>query len=254
MFGVRCFHLLSVALCFCMLHWAQAHAADAVVHVKQAAQKHKPAAPPQKHKPAASSQKHKPTALSQKPPPATSQKHKSAAASSAKSKKRAPLPPASAELPQSGVASWVGKFFEGKPVANAGERHIRESFTAAHRALPFNTILKVTDLNNGRSILVRVNDRGPYVRGRIIDLSKATADYLRFFDRGLTTVRLELAGNDADPAQRYYIRMRPSKGSGKAGLVRGFGPFGKFDEAASLFMKLYETYPEAELLAVREAS
>jgi len=216
-----------------MLHGGQAHAADAAVPKgKNAATS---ATLSQKHKASAASQKHKPSA-----------------AASAKSKKRAPLLPASADLPQSGIASWVGKYFEGRPVANPGELHVRESFTAAHRALPFNIILKVTDLNNGRSVLVRVNDRGPYIRGRIIDLAKAAAEYLGFFDKGLTKVRLELAGNDKDPAQRYYIRMRPSTDPGKAGLVRGFGPFDKFDEAASLFVKLYKSCPEAELMAVRE--
>jgi hypothetical protein len=65
-------------------------------------------------------------------------------------------------------------------------------------------------------------------------------------------VRLEFAGHDKDPAQRYYIRMRPAEGKGRPGPVRGFGPFSKFDEAASLFMSLYPSYPDAELLAVRE--
>jgi len=227
-----------------MLHWGQAHSANAV------APKGKNAATS-----ATLSQKHKPTKPSQKHAPSVvSPKRKPAATASAKSKKRAPLPPASADLPQSGIASWVGKSFEGKPVANPGELHVRESFTAAHRALPFNIILKVTDLNNGHSVLVRVNDRGPYIKGRVIDLAKAAAEYLGFFDKGLTKVRLELAGNDKDPAQRYYIRMRPSAGPGKTGLLRGFGPFDKFDEAASVFIKLYKSSPDAELLAVREAS
>ena len=225
-----------------MLHGGQTHAADAAVP------KGKNAATS-----ATLSQKHKPSALSQKHKAHTaSQKHKPAAASSTKSKKRAPLLPASTELPQSGIASWVGNYFEGRPVAYPGELHVKASFTAAHRALPFNLILKVTDLNSGRSVLVRVNDRGPYIRGRIIDLAQAAAVYLGYFDKGLTKVRLDLAGNDKDPAQRYYIRMRPSQGPGKAGLVRGFGPYDKFDEAASLFLTLYKSYPEAELMAVRE--
>jgi rare lipoprotein A len=246
-----------------MLHWGQAYATKAAVQAKpektataqdkrgtaktqpnaKAAHAAKSATPAQKHAPSALSQKHKASA--------PSKKHKPAAAS-AKHKKHALLPPASADLPQSGTASWVGTSFHGKPVAKSGELHVGESFTAAHRALPFDSILKVTDLNSGRSVLVRVNDRGPFVRGRVIDLAQAAAKYLGYFDKGLTQVRLELAGDDKDPAQRYYIRMRPSKGPGKASLVRGFGPFTRFEEAASLFVKLYKSYPEAELVAVRE--
>jgi rare lipoprotein A len=245
-----------------MLHWGQAHTAGAAVQVqaektktgqseRQASKAQSSTKKTHAATSATHSKKHTSSALSHKHK-ASSQKNKPSATASAKSKKRAPLPPASADLPQSGIASWVGKSFEGRPVAYPGELHVRESLTAAHRALPFNTILKVTDLNNGHSVLVRVNDRGPYIAGRIIDLAKAAAEYLRFFDKGLTKVRLELAGNDKDPAQRYYIRMRPAKGPGKASLVQGFGPFDKFDEAASLFLKLYRSYPEAELLAVRE--
>jgi len=228
MFGLWFFRIFSVTLCLCMLHWGQAHAASATVPVS----------------------KEKRAVTSAKP----SSTNEPSASSSTKRRKRAPLLPASAELPQSGIASWVGKFFEGRPVAKPGERHVMESFTAAHRILPFNTILKVTDLNSGRSVLVRVNDRGPFIRGRVIDLAKGAAEYLGFVDKGLTRVRLEFAGNAKDPALRYYIRMGSSKEPGKAGLVRGFGPFEEFDEAASFFMSLYKSYPEAELLAVREKS
>ena len=79
--------------------------------------------------------------------------------------------PASA---QSGVASWYGPGFHGKRTAS-GERFNTGSFTAAHRSLPFGTRVRVTNVRNGQSVVVRINDRGPYVAGRIIDLSKASA-------------------------------------------------------------------------------
>jgi rare lipoprotein A (peptidoglycan hydrolase) len=240
MFGFRFFRLLSMALCVCLLPWGyapQAASPDALLVA---------AAQPQ------ASKKHAAGGASKAQAGATAGKQAKGVQASAKRNKRAPLEPASAELPQSGIASWVGRYFQGRPVATPGERHVMESFTAAHRAIAFHTILKVTELRTGRSMLVRVNDRGPYIRGRIIDLAKAAAEYLGYADRGITRVRLELAGHDKDPAQRYYIRMQPAKGSGRVSLVQGFGPFTKFDEAASLFMRLYPSYPDAELLAVRE--
>lgn len=76
---------------------------------------------------------------------------------------------------QVGVASWYGNKFHGRRTAN-GERYNMHAYTAAHKSLPFGTILRVTNLDNDKSILVRVNDRGPYVRGRVIDLSRAAAE------------------------------------------------------------------------------
>ena len=75
---------------------------------------------------------------------------------------------------QTGTASWYGDKFHGRRTAN-GERYDMYAFTAAHKTLPFGTILRVTNIENNRSILVRINDRGPFVRGRIIDLSRAAA-------------------------------------------------------------------------------
>ena len=242
MLGFRLFWTLSMAICLGILHWGQVLTADAAAKDMRLVA----AAPSPKQTKKGHSQ-------SKTKPRVAQMDSKAAAYSWVKHKKHGLLPPPSAELPQSGIASWVGKYFQGRPVAVQGEVHEMESFTAAHRAIAFNTILKVTDLNNGRSVLVRINDRGPYVKGRVIDLAKAAAEYLGYMPKGLTKVRLELAGDDKDPAQRYYIRMQSSR-PGKAGLVQGFGPFDKFDEAASLFISLYKNYPDAELMAVREKS
>lgn len=75
---------------------------------------------------------------------------------------------------QAGVASWYGPGFHGRPTAN-GEHFNTHALTAAHRTLPFGTKVRVTNKSNGRSVVVRINDRGPYVGGRVIDLSNASA-------------------------------------------------------------------------------
>ena len=90
-----------------------------------------------------------------------------------------------------GTASWYGEQFQGKETAS-GEPFDMQDFTAAHPTLPLGTFVKVTNLRNGRAVVVRVNDRGPVVDGRIIDLSYNAARALGFKDRGLQTVRLDL--------------------------------------------------------------
>ncbi|WP_207883611.1 septal ring lytic transglycosylase RlpA family protein [Pseudomonas sp. 30_B] len=89
-----------------------------------------------------------------------------------------------------GTASYYGKAHHGKRTAS-GERFNQHALTAAHRTLPFGTRVKVTNLNNGRSVVVRINDRGPFGRGRIIDLSKAAAEQLNMLRSGTAPVRLE---------------------------------------------------------------
>lgn len=88
-----------------------------------------------------------------------------------------------------GVASWYGEQFHGKLTAN-GETYDMHDFTAAHRTLPLGTVVRVTNLDNGKSVEVRVNDRGPYVKGRMIDLSYAAAVKLGYADKGTANVRL----------------------------------------------------------------
>jgi rare lipoprotein A len=90
---------------------------------------------------------------------------------------------------QVGVASWYGPGFQGKPTAN-GELYDMYSFTAAHKTLPFGTVVKVVDLETGRSVVVRINDRGPFVPGRIIDLSYAAAEALGMVEKGTAKVGL----------------------------------------------------------------
>ncbi len=92
-----------------------------------------------------------------------------------------------------GIASWYGLPFHGRRTAS-GERFDMTEFTAAHPSLPFGTLVKVRSLVNGRSIVVRINDRGPHVPGRIIDLSHAAAQALGLLRRG--TKRVELSTVD----------------------------------------------------------
>lgn len=89
----------------------------------------------------------------------------------------------------SGVASYYSNALHGRPTAS-GERYDRGDLTAAHRGLPFGTCLVVVNAGNGRSVRVRVNDRGPYARDRLIDLSEAAARELGMLEKGLARVRL----------------------------------------------------------------
>src|SRR5262245_10647377 len=99
--------------------------------------------------------------------------------------------PASVERHQAetGRASWYGKAHQGKRTAN-GERFDMNALTAAHRTLPFGTVVRVKDLKSGKSVKVRINDRGPYRKDRIIDLSYAAAKELGILSRG--TARVEV--------------------------------------------------------------
>src|SRR5216684_2826120 len=92
---------------------------------------------------------------------------------------------------QIGTASWYGENFDGKPTAS-GEPYDMYDMTAAHLTLPMGSYVKVTNLKNGQAVVVRVNDRGPIVPGRIIDLSYGAAQALQFRHRGLQRVRLDL--------------------------------------------------------------
>ena len=90
-----------------------------------------------------------------------------------------------------GVASWYGPGFQGRRTAS-GERFNMHKFTCAHKSLPFGTELEVTHLSNGKSVAVRVNDRGPFVRGRVLDLSYAAAQKIGLVGSGHAPVRARI--------------------------------------------------------------
>lgn len=89
------------------------------------------------------------------------------------------------------MASWYGPGFQGNLTAN-GERYDMNGISAAHKTLPFGTVVRVTNLNNGRSIDVRINDRGPFIKNRVIDLSKGAAQKIDMIRDGVVPVRLQI--------------------------------------------------------------
>lgn len=106
---------------------------------------------------------------------------------------------------ETGIASWYGPGFHGKNTAN-GEKYNQNDLTAAHRTLPMPSIVEVTNLENGRSVRVRVNDRGPYARGRIIDLSKRGADLLGVSGPGTAKVRVRLVADESQRIKEAALR------------------------------------------------
>jgi rare lipoprotein A len=104
---------------------------------------------------------------------------------------------------EEGIASWYGHPYHGRVAAN-GEIYDMEKMTAAHRTLPFNTWVRVYDLDNSRTTEVRITDRGPFVGGRIIDLSHAAARELELIGPGVARVRIEVIRSPANAAQGLF--------------------------------------------------
>jgi rare lipoprotein A len=113
---------------------------------------------------------------------------------------------------ETGIASWYGEQFHGKSTGN-GEIYDMNAITAAHRTLPLPSIVEVTNLENGRTIQVRVNDRGPYARGRIIDLSRRSAQLLGMERQGTAKVRVRIL---AEPSRQIAMQLG---GKDDTGLV-----------------------------------
>jgi len=118
-------------------------------------------------------------------------------------KRSKPAPaPAPAGYTEEGNASWYGVPFHGRHASN-GEIYDMYKFTAAHRTLPFETMVRVTNLNNGKSTVVRITDRGPFVDNRIIDLSFAAAQEVDSVGPGVVPVRVEVLGG-VDPTAGFF--------------------------------------------------
>jgi rare lipoprotein A len=109
---------------------------------------------------------------------------------------------------QKGLASWYGPEFHGKLTSNK-EIYNMHDLTAAHPTLPFGTYVKVTNLDNGRSVVVRINDRGPFVKGRIIDLSYAAATKLGMSGPGVVPVMIEVLKkySPKKSSQKYFVQV-----------------------------------------------
>ena len=102
-----------------------------------------------------------------------------------------------------GIASWYGSDFHNKKTSN-GETYNMDDFTAAHRTLPMPSMVRITNLENGRSIKVRINDRGPFVKNRIIDVSKRVAQELKFHTQGVTRVKVEYLKDETEKMLKEY--------------------------------------------------
>lgn len=111
---------------------------------------------------------------------------------------------------QYGGASFYADKFEGKTTAN-GEKYSQTKLTAAHLSLPFGTMVRVTNTINKKSVVVRINDRGHFVDGRIIDLSKAAATKLNFIKQGTTEVKVELLDKNLEPIFKDTIKEENEK-------------------------------------------
>lgn len=108
---------------------------------------------------------------------------------------------------ETGMASWYGDDFHAKRTAN-GEKYDMNTLTAAHRTLPLPSIVRVTNLENGRSLVVRVNDRGPYVKERIIDISKRGAQLLGYQTKGTAKVKVEIMAEESRALKAALLNQR----------------------------------------------
>jgi peptidoglycan lytic transglycosylase len=113
---------------------------------------------------------------------------------------------------ETGIASWYGDEFAGKPTAS-GEIFDPNEVTAAHRTLPMPSVVRVTNLENGRALAVRINDRGPFAHGRIIDLSRRSAQLLGVYAKGTAKVRVEIL--EEESRAMAAAAGRPGSGAGK---------------------------------------
>jgi rare lipoprotein A len=134
---------------------------------------------------------------------------------------------------EEGVASWYGVPFNGRRTSN-GEVYDMHTMTAAHRTLPFNTVVRVTNLYNGRHTEVRINDRGPFVANRVIDLSMAASQAIDMIGTGTAQVRLEIVSATENPTAGYFCVQ--------------VGAFLQADNANRLKAQLEPSYPPVNIV------
>lgn len=130
-----------------------------------------------------------------------------------------------------GVASWYGPGFHGRYTAS-GERYDMWAMTAAHRSLPFGTVVEVRNLENGRSVRVKINDRGPFLKNRIIDLSRAAAEAIGLVGPGTALVELVAVGVEPIGGFAFTVQV---------------GAFRDIRRARDLADRLRDAYPEVEV-------
>jgi rare lipoprotein A len=152
--------------------------------------------------------------------------------------RREPVTPQATRV-EVGWASWYGKDFHGRKTAS-GEVYDMYQLTAAHKTLPLGTSVMVTHLNNGRSVMVVINDRGPFVKGRIIDLSYAAAQALEMVAEGVARVRVEALGKGSVPAP-----------SSTGSFTLQVGAFIERSNAVRLMNELQKAYRDVSLTELR---
>lgn len=144
-----------------------------------------------------------------------------------------------------GKASWYGGSFHRGPTAS-GVPYDMYTFTAAHRTLPFGTVVRVTDQHNGKSVMVCVTDRGPFVKGRIIDMSYAAADRIGLARKGVSAVNLEVVsdakGKPLNASQAFFVEFDSAAGA------ECYGPYDSFADAAALQQALAVAHPRANVV------
>lgn len=156
---------------------------------------------------------------------------------------------------QTGYASWYGGHFHGRQTAN-GETFDTNQLTAAHRTLPFNSIVRVTNIKNERSVVVRINDRGPFVDNRIIDLSRAAADVIGLTAAGVGMVRLEVLHLQQDTQLRtIQVGSYSQRGNAEAVAARlergGFSPVIQQVANQRVHRVLIQSVPDSQIDAYR---
>ena len=166
---------------------------------------------------------------------------------------------------QKGTASFYADKFEGKQTAS-GEKYKHKKLTAAHKSLPFGTIVKVTNLDNGLSVEVRINDRGPFVENRIIDLSRSAAEKLKFINQGLEEVQIEVidAGDgrtnsnrpvqidqEIDAETYFQMKIRRKQPSGYGVQIASFTGF---DNMLKLSENIGNSYRADLFIEVKEVN
>jgi rare lipoprotein A len=157
------------------------------------------------------------------------------------------LPAERGELFETGIASWYGADFHGKPTAN-GEIYDMHKLTAAHQTLPFHALVEVENPENGRKVLVRINDRGPFLKDRVIDLSLLAAQRLDIVGRGTALVNLRV---------RRWPAGQETTGAGATAVNVGecsvqFGAFAIRENAAELQKTVAAAFPELTLEVIEE--
>lgn len=153
----------------------------------------------------------------------------------------------SSDIYETGIASWYGDDFNGKTTAN-GEIYDMHKLTAAHQTLPFHTMVEVENLENGKKVLVRINDRGPFLKNRIIDLSLQAAQRLAMSDQGTAAVTIRVVHRDglAQPGGGMLAL------NAVAECCVQVGAFSVRENAEDLLLTLAEIFPDLHFIIIGE--